>query len=113
MSDLYTPQVQVTAEQPEMVAECWPDRDWVTLIMWWHVQRSGCKPSTSVEELRAVVVELAKVNAGLREVIAARDHRIASLEQRIAELQRRLHADSSTSKDHALAGRAGLRDCRP
>jgi transposase len=45
---------------------------------------------TSVEELRALVVELWEANAGLREVIAAQ-------EQRIAELERRLGKDSSTS----------------
>jgi transposase len=52
---------------------------------------------TSVEELRALVVELLEVNAGLRDVIATKDHQIASLEQRIVELERRLGADSSTS----------------
>jgi transposase len=52
---------------------------------------------TSVAELRALVVELLEVNAGLRDVIATKDHQIASLEQRIVELERRLGADSSTS----------------
>lgn len=47
--------------------------------------------------LRALVVELVEVNAGLREVIAAKDHQIASLERRIEELERGLGADSSTS----------------
>lgn len=48
-------------------------------------------------ELRALVVELVEVNAGLQEVIATKDRQIASQEQRIAELERRLGADSSTS----------------
>jgi transposase len=52
---------------------------------------------TSVEGLRALVVEVLEANAGLREAIAVKDHRIASLEQRIVELERRLAADSSTS----------------
>jgi transposase len=52
---------------------------------------------TSVEELRALVVELVEANAGLREVIAAKDHQIVAAEQRIAELERRLGADSSSS----------------
>lgn len=52
---------------------------------------------TSVEELRALVVELVEVNGGLREVIAAKDHQIASAERRIAEVERQLGADSSTS----------------
>jgi transposase len=52
---------------------------------------------TSVEELRALVVELMEANAGLREVIAVKDHQIASAERRIAELERRLGEDSSTS----------------
>ena len=52
---------------------------------------------TSVEELRALVVELVEANAGLREVIAAKDHQLAAAERRIAELERRLNEDSSTS----------------
>lgn len=36
---------------------------------------------TSVEELRALVVELWEVNAGLREVIAVKDRQIVSLER--------------------------------
>jgi transposase len=52
---------------------------------------------TSVEELRALVVELLEANAGLREVIAAKDHQIVAAERRIAELERRLGEDSSTS----------------
>ena len=52
---------------------------------------------TSVEELRALVVELVQANTGLREVIAAKDHQIASLGRRIAELERQLGADSLTS----------------
>jgi hypothetical protein len=51
----------------------------------------------SVEELRALVVELWEANAGLREVIAAQDHQIVAVERRIAELERRLGEDSSTS----------------
>jgi hypothetical protein len=67
---------------------------------------------SSVEELRALVVELLKVTAGLWDVIAAKDHQIASLEQQIAELERRLDADSSTSSrppssDSPLASRCG------
>jgi transposase len=58
--------------------------------------RSGSLPC-SLEELRALVVELMEANAGLREVIAAKDHQIASLERRIAELERQLGADSSAS----------------
>ena len=38
---------------------------------------------TSVEELRALVVELWEANAGLREVIAAQEQRIAELERRL------------------------------
>ncbi|MGH3940158.1 MAG: hypothetical protein ACRDTG_16305 [Pseudonocardiaceae bacterium] len=41
---------------------------------------------TSVQELRALVVELVEVNAGLREVIATKDHQIASFQRRIEEL---------------------------
>jgi transposase len=52
---------------------------------------------TSVEGLRALVVEVLEANAGLREAIAVKDHQIASLEQRIVELERRLAADSLTS----------------
>jgi len=52
---------------------------------------------TSVEELRALVVELMEANAGLREVISAKENQIDSAEQRIAELERRLGADSSSS----------------
>jgi transposase len=52
---------------------------------------------TSVEELRALVVELVRANAGLREVVAAKDQQIAAAERRIAELERRLGEDSSTS----------------
>jgi hypothetical protein len=72
--------------------------------MWWHVPRSGCEPSHSVGELRALVVELVEVNAGPREVIAAKDRQIASLEQRVVELARRVGADSSTSNRPAVVG---------
>jgi hypothetical protein len=51
---------------------------------------------TSVEELRALVVELVRANAGLREVVAAKDAQIAAAERRIVELERRLGEDSST-----------------
>lgn len=40
---------------------------------------------TSVEELRALVVELWEANAGLREVIAAQEQRIAELERRLGK----------------------------
>jgi transposase len=52
---------------------------------------------TSVEELRALVVELLEVNAGLREVIAAKDEQITSQAARIEALERQLSKDSSTS----------------
>ena len=52
---------------------------------------------TSVEELRALVVELLEANAGLREVIAAKDCQLGAAERRIAALERRLGVGSSTS----------------
>ena len=52
---------------------------------------------TSVEQLRALVVELMEVIAAKDQQIAAAERRIANQEERIAELERRLGADSSTS----------------
>lgn len=49
---------------------CGLHRVWLLLIMWWHGRRSGGELPPSAEELRALVVELLKANAGLRQVIA-------------------------------------------
>jgi hypothetical protein len=58
---------------------------------------SAASLPTSVEELRALVVELLEVNAGLREVIAAKDEQITSQAARIEALERQVSKDSSTS----------------
>jgi len=51
---------------------------------------SAANLPSSVEELRALVLELVEVNA-------SQQRRIAEQDARIAELERRLGADSSTS----------------
>jgi hypothetical protein len=59
---------------------------------------SAASLPASVEELRALVVELLAANAGLREVIAAKDHQIASLERRIVEWRASHIPDSGSYK---------------